>query len=233
MEDRLMETWKRAGSETPPLSREALGRILGSAATRTSRALAGVLWSYVALLGVTLVLALANLPLFGGNLGMQLVEGGLALAAAASAAFGIALALRVRRLRRDLPLLEAVERGLALYRGPFQVWLLVASTTPWLLTLAINTRIDAQDGTYRIDHPLEFALVTGLMLGFTYVMLRVSLASTAFEMRATLHDLHAQALEATSAVAEVRRRTRTWMALGVVLLILGVLAGLWLWWRAA
>lgn len=86
-------------------------------------------------------------------------------------------------------------------------------------------------GTGRVNHPVELVLVTAMMLGFTYVMLRISLAASMQAMRAVLHDLGAEALDATAGVAATRRRARAWMAVGVALLAFGVIAGLWLWRR--
>ena len=67
--------------------------------------------------------------------------------------------------------------------------MLTACTAPWLLSMAINTRIDGAEGTWRVNPPVEFVAMSAVTLGITYVGLRVSLRSTVFEMRAALQDL--------------------------------------------
>ena len=126
-----------------------------------------------------------------------------------------------------------MERRLAFIGRRFEPWLAMAATTPWLLSFAINTLVDNEHGTYRINHPVEFGLVTAAMLAGTYVVLRLALIPIVVEMRAQLHDLRAQVIEAMPRAEAVRRRSRAWSAAGAVVLALAVLFSLWLWLRAA
>jgi hypothetical protein len=106
----------------------------------------------------------------------------------------------------------------------------MGSVTPWLLSMAITTLIDSGvEGGYRVNHPLEFVVVTAVMLGITYVSLRFSTISAVRELKALLHDPSAETLDVTSALAPTRRRARVQFALGTVLLVLAVVAGLVLW----
>jgi hypothetical protein len=199
----------------------------------SGRSLEVVAWSYVALLAAAATLSTANLPGYRGNSTMLAVESGLLVVSLAFAAFSGWLLAGLRRITRaDLPLVETVERRLAFYDRWCGAWLVAGAVTPWLLSLAITTRIDNQAGTYRIDHPVEFAVVTAAMLGITYFALKTSLTPSVRAMRAVLQDVRAQALDATAEIAGVRRRTRVLMAVVTALLVLGVLAGIVLWLRA-
>lgn len=230
-DDQTLDTWKRAEAGTAPISREDLERVLRSSARRSGRTLNSTLLIYSSLPMGAALLAAANVALFAGDTNMVALE--LAIVALALASTGHSLSLLLRLRREDpsrWPLVESLRRRLELYERSFGAWILTASATPWLLSMAINTRIGFHEGGWRVNHPFEFVIVSAATWVITYVALRVSLRSVVYEMRATLQDLLAEALEATPGVAEVRRRTRGWMALLVLLLTLSVAAGLWLWW---
>jgi hypothetical protein len=230
-DEHTLETWKRAGAGAAPLGREELERMLQPSVRRTGRALTNTLIVYLVVPLATAVLAGANVSLFAGNTNMVALELSLAVLAATFAAYSFALVLRLRRgdaLGQSL--VESLRARLDLYERSFGAWILTACTAPWLLSMAINTRIDGSQGTWRVNHPVEFVIVSAVMLGITYVGLRIALRSTVFEMRATLQDLLAEALEATPRVTEVRRRSRGWMLALTLLLVLSVAAALWLWW---
>jgi len=227
----LQETWKRAGTGAVPFGRDALERRLRPSVRRTGRTLTGTLLVYLVVPFATAVLASTNVSLFAGNPSLVALELALAVLAAASTLHSFLLVRRLRGVDAlGQSLVACLRARLDLYERSFGSWMLTASATPWLLSMAINTRIDGSQGTWRVNHPVEFVLVSAAMLGITYAALRLSLRSTVFEMRAVLQDLLAEALEATPRVAEVRRRARVWRLALTVLLVLSVAAGLWLWW---
>jgi hypothetical protein len=233
-DDSMKAAWKRADAAAEPLTRAAIEGLLRPVASRSFRALELGVWTYVGMLVVTVVLGLWNLPGYRGNPVMLAVESGLAAVSAVFAAFGIRILAGLRRLRRaDLPLIESIERRLTIYDRWFGAWLVMASATPWLLTLGINTLIDNEQGSYRLNHRIEFAVVTGVMIGGTYLMLRVATNPNLSEMRAVLHDLRAEVLERTPGIEPLRRRSRIWTAVGFALVALGLIVTVWLWMRNA
>lgn len=230
-DEHTLETWKRAGTDAAPLGPDELRRMLRPSVQRTGRALTGTLLVYLALPLATAVLAGANVALFAGDSNLVALELSLAALGVAFAAHTLSLVVRLRRTDAfGRSLIDSLRARLQLYERSFGAWMLTASAAPWLLSMAINTRLDGADGTWRVNQPVEFVVVSAVMLGVTYAGLRVSLRSTVFEMRAALQDLLAEALEATPRVAEVRRRSRAWRLALTLLLVLSVAAGLWLWW---
>jgi hypothetical protein len=229
-DEMIKGAWNRAGAGAPPLSRAAIEQLLRPSARRTGRALELLALSYTVMLVLAAALAAANLLGYRGNPTMLAVEGGVLALSAAFAAFGVRIYAELRRIgRSDLPLAEAVERRLAFYERRIEPWLLMAAATPWLLSFAINTLIDNDRGTYRINHPVEFGLVTAAMLVGTYAALRLSLVPIVAELRAVLHDLRAQVIEEMPRAEATRRRSRAWTAVGVVALAVALLFSLWLW----
>ena len=232
-DEHTLDTWKRAEAGGSPPGRKELERMLEPSARRSGRALSATLLAYLLVPLGTAVLAATNVAHFADNPSMVALELSLCVVAVAFALHSLSLYLRLRREDpAQRPLVEGLRRRLELFDRSFGAWMLTASVSPWLLSLAINTRIDGSDGTWHVNHPVEFVLVSATMVAVTYVALRVSLRAAIFEMRAVLQDLVAEALEVTPLVADVRRRTRGWMTLLTVLLVLSVLAGLWMWWRA-
>jgi hypothetical protein len=228
-DDDLKALWNRGGREAT-MSYAEIERLLQPTARRAHRSLAVMTYTYAAMLGATVVLALANLPGYWQNAVMVAVVGAIGIVSAALVVATVGLMRRLRAIdRADQPLVEAVNARLAFAERGYQAWLLMASATPWLLSLVIVMLIDNEGGVYRVNRPIEFAVVKAAMFAIVYTSLRVSTAATVRELRAVARDLRAESLEATPELAEARRRSRVWMAAGVVLLTLAVVAGFWMW----
>jgi hypothetical protein len=155
------------------------------------------------------------------------VEGTLGLVAGLFCARLVAGSSRIAPV--DRPLVATVEQRLSFTERVYGPWLLMASATSWLLTLAITTLIDNGAGSYRVSHPAELVPVTDVMFGITYLSSRFATIDAVREQRAVLHDLQAEALDATPGLEPARRRSRVVRAVGVVLLALAVISGVALW----
>jgi hypothetical protein len=225
----LKALWKRGGREAT-MSYAEIEHLLRPTARRAHRSLAVITYTYAAMLGATVVLALANLPGYWQNPGMVAVVGAIGIVSAALVLATVGLMRRLRAIdRADQPLIDVVSARLGFAERGYRWWLLMASATPWLLSQAIVMLIDNEAGVYRVNHPIEFAVVTAVMFAITYASLWFATAAAVRELRAIAQDLRAESLEATPTLAEARRRSRVWMAAGVVLLTLAVVAGFWMW----
>lgn len=228
-DDDLKALWKRAGTETS-MSYAEIEHLLQPTARRAHRGLASITYTYAAMLGATVVLALANLPGYWQNTVMVIVVSAIGTVSAALVLTTLGLMRQLRAIdRAEQSLLDVVNARLAFAERGYRRWLLMASATPWLLSQAIVMLIDNQAGGYRVNQPVEFVAVTALMLAITYASLRFATANTVRELRAVADDLRAESLEATSSLAEARRWSRVWMVAGVALLTLAVVAGFWMW----
>ena len=230
LDEDLKTVWKRAGEVARHLSRGEIEGLLRPTARRSGRALEFLVWTHVVMLALSAALALANLYGYRANPTMLVVEGAIAALSAAGCALSARLVASLRGMDRgDEPLMELIERRIAFTERSYRRWLLVATPGPWLLSLALNTLIDNERGSYRVNHPLEFAVVTAVVLGITYASLRFATGRAVHELRSTLHDLRAEALEATPELQAFRRRSRVALAIGVVLLSVTALLGVLLW----
>lgn len=229
----IKRAWNRMPIGAAPVSREAIEGMLRPAARRSGRSLVFLAWSHAALLALAALFATVNLVGYRTNPLMLAVEGALLVLSLLFAACAARIATELRRIERlDVSLAERVERSLRFYEHRIEPWLLMAAATPWMLTFAINTWIDNDQGRYPIHHPWEFALVSAGMLAGMYLVLRVSMIPAVREMQALLHDLRAQVIDETPAIEGLRRRSRVWTAIGVVLLALAVLASVLVWLKA-
>lgn len=232
-DEELKAIWARAAPEKL-LSRAEIERLLRPTARRTGWSIEFLAWTHVAMLAITVLLSLANLPGYRNNTTMLAVEGLLGLIAAIFCATSLRLVAGLRRIARvDQSLIETVEQRLSFVERAYEPWLIMASATPWLLTLGITTLIDNQDGSYRVNHPWEFVAITATMFGITYASLRSATVHVVRDHRAILRDLRDQTLEATDALELAHARSRLWYGIGVALLSLAVIAGLALWYSLA
>lgn len=228
-DEELKAIWARAATEDP-LSRAEIESLLRPTARRTGASIEFLAWTHVAMLGITVLLSLANLPGYRNNATMFGIECLLGLVSAIFCAWSLWLVAGLKRIARvDQPLLETVELRLSFIERAYEPWLIVASATPWLLTLGINTLIDNQDGNYRVNHPWEFVAITATMFGITYASLRFSTTDAVRDHRAILHDLRGQTLEATQALEPAHRKSLRGLAILVVLLLLAVITSLAVW----
>lgn len=229
-DDRLIELWQRSEAPARELSRGELEALVQPGARRVGRGLSGLLATHAAMLAVTALLALANLPLYRANPSMLTLE----LALAGLGLVGVAVTLSVLRALRRLadpgrPLLQGLGELLELQEVRLARWSHAAAFTPLLLTLAINTRLDALDGRYPIHSPVEFAAVSIGMTILTWFLTRRSLALVRSETRALAADLAAETLSATSILPGLQRRGRRELLAGVLLVSLALAVSLWLW----
>ncbi len=230
----LKDLWARADAGTAARTPAELEELLRPTADRSARGLGFLAWTQLVMLAVTAALAAANLPGYRSNPTMLAVEAGLLLAGLGFGYLAVRILVRARQLARaDVPLLAAVERRLAFARGCYRPWLVGAALTPWMFSLAINTLIDNQDGHYPIHHPAEFAVVSLVMFAIAGVSTKVATDQALRELTALASDLQADALEETPGLAADRRRLRIGMLVACLLLVGGVVAGFWLWLRAA
>lgn len=228
---RLMELWKHGGNSARPLERAELEALFRPLAARHFTAQSVLLATHLGMLVLGAGLAAANVALYRANPTMRSVELALLAVSAAGAWLTFQRLCELRRLERaDGTLLETFERASAFHARRLLPWTLGASLTPWLLTLAVNTRVDAEDGRYVIHSPLEFAFVSCVMIALTFVLTRRSLLALEHEQRTLRVDLAAEELAASAALPALRRRQRLETVLAALLLGLAVALSLWLWW---
>lgn len=231
-DDRLKDLWASSTTEDRTMSTQDIARVIAPGIGRSARSVRWFVLIYGALLAATVALAVANMAGYRGNTTMVAVHAAAALVAAMLALFGWRLLRTLDGLDRSTESLVAtLRRRLAFLSVPLEAWLWSAGVTIALLGFEVNALIDNQGGTYRVNHPVEFGIVLAVQVLIVYAAGKVRQRPAIGELRAALHDLEVGALEHSPRVEALRRRWRAWHWLLVVVLVLGVLAGLMMWLR--
>jgi len=108
--------------------------------------------------------------------------------------------------RGDFDLVTAINRKLKVYRTHYEVWMWIGAVSLLFLTFALNTLIDNDQGTYRINRPVFFAVICLLVLFFIYGVQKIAQFVAISQIRVYLEDLQNDALEGSHRLKEVRRK---------------------------
>lgn len=156
------------------------------------------------------------------------------LGSSAIAAYCWSIYRRVRAID-DLyqSVVERLESLAALYELQLPRWFLAAACVPWLATMTLLVRIDGVDGHYTIHNHLQFVLISAAMFAISWLGMRLSMRSALRELQAAAADLRLGSLDHSPAAVAQSKQAQRWCYVLVLVLVLGVLAGLYLWWKAS
>jgi len=224
--DLIERLWDKR-SEDQVMSRDEIAQALRPRVARGSRTMKVHLWTYVAVLLVTLVVQGVNVAGYWPNATMRALQIALTLGALGRAVFAVHMVGAVWGLdRTDEPLAETVERRLAFLRGKYEVWLWASAASLLLLIWGLNTLVDNAQAEFRINKPLVFCAVQVVAFLLTYGVLKVAHMPVVRVLLAVLEDLEAQIVDRTNAARDWERTARRWkwavLAVCIALLALGV-----------
>jgi hypothetical protein len=218
------------------MTRQELVELLRAEVRRTRWVFPMHLWFYIAFLAAVLWVDLANLVGYWTNPTLLAVQAAVTVLTVGLLVYTGFVLREARGLAHlDDDLASIVRRRLRFFERQYGVWLWLAAASVSLASWSVSTLVDNAGGQYRINRPVTFvATLLGQIL-FVYAALRVAHLPFLAESRAVLHDLEAQELDETRALpdrrARWRRTQRLWIAALVILLLLGIVAALRLWWR--
>jgi hypothetical protein len=182
------------------------------------------------LLAVLASIIMLTINLFGylTNPVMFIVESGLLCFSLVFLGYGFFIFLRIREINNfSKDLRELLQSKIKFLRFHYEIWLIITAIVVWILSFALNTLIDNQDGIYRINRVGVFVLTTLTMLVFIYGAQKLSAERSLRTLRAFLTDLENNYLCQTDKI-ELKRKKKRWIlaAIGIILtitLILGLL----------
>lgn len=177
------------------------------------------LFVYILMLAATLVIQIFNLGGYARNPSMVLIHGIVILVSAALLGYGAILISKVVKMTRpELDLITSIRSHIRFYKVQYEIWLWLVAFAVLLLTFAINTLVDNDNGTYRINNPLTYAAMETGIFFFMYLILKVAHFPLLKGLRAHLSDLENQTTEATTRVEGQKKKWRWWMVAGMVLI---------------
>jgi hypothetical protein len=229
-EDIIQEIWDKGKSQKRDLSVQEIEQALRPDVRRQSLAIRMFIWIWLVVLPGTFVLNVLNIVGYLGNSVMLLTQIGLALLAVAFWIYGTHLLREIRVMdRADESLIVLLKRRVRFYRTKFEIWNVMMAATLVLLTFAVTTYIDNENGHYRINRVGIFIIVSAMQFAFMYGINKIAQYPIRKEMKIFLSDLEANVMEGTQTLVVFRKRWRVWLTvffiIGVILLLLGI-------WRA-
>jgi hypothetical protein len=226
-EDIIQEIWDKGKSQKRELSAQEIEKGLQSDVRRQSFAIRMYIWIWLVILAGTFVLNILNIVGYLGNSVMLLTQIGLALLAVAFGIYGTHLLREIRVMdRADESLIVLLKRRVRFYRTKFEIWNIMMACTIVLLSFAVTSYIDNDNGHYRINRVEIFIIVSAMQFAFIYGINKIAQYPIRKEMKIFLSDLEANVMEGTQTLVVFRKRWRVWVIvffiIGVILLLLGI-----------
>ncbi len=124
----------------------------------------------------------------------------------------------------NFDLVTAINRKLKVYRTYYEAWMWVGAVTLLFLCFALNTLIDNDQGTYRINRPVFFAVISLLVLLFIYGTQKFAQFMAVRQIKVYLSDLQNDVLEGSRKIEESKRiQFIVFLILALILTILFIL----------
>jgi len=117
----------------------------------------------------------------------------------------------------DFDLVTAINRKLKVYRRHYEAWMWMGAVSTLFLIFALNTWVDNDQGTYRINRPVFFAVVSFFVLLFIYGIQKIAQLKVVREIRIYLSDIQNEALEGSHQIEQAKRK---YMVVCVILAII-------------
>jgi hypothetical protein len=130
--------------------------------------------------------------------------------------------LKLKEIRNySETLLTMLKQNLSFIRTYYEIWMIIISFSALILIFGLNSLVDNQEGLYRINKPLYYAVVNIGVFLFIYGTQKLSSTFSTRTLKIYLTDLQNSFLEGSQKMENRRKRFR-W--LGVILLALLLIA---------
>lgn len=121
----------------------------------------------------------------------------------------------------DFDLVTAINRKLKVYRTHYEAWMWIGAVSSLFLIFALNTLIDNDRGTYRINRPIFFMVISFLVLLFIYGVQKIAQFIAVREIRVYLADLQNEILEGSRRLEKAKRQYLViYLILAIILTII-------------
>lgn len=226
----LIRLWKEGNEEilsSRRFERSELEAFLKPKVGKAMRRLNVNILVYMAAQAATMILIGFDLYACRSNPVMVTVLIPMLILCSAFFGYGVFLLGSIWQIHRgDFDLITAINRKLRLYRGHYEAWMWMGAVSVLFLTLALNTLIDNDQGTYRINRPVFFAVACLCVVLFIYGAQKIAQSVAIRHVRVYLEDLQNEALQGSRKLQEVRRRSVVLSLILVAILTLLFILGL-------
>lgn len=105
----------------------------------------------------------------------------------------------------NFDLVTAIHRKLKVYRTHYEAWMWIGAVSLLFLTFALNSLIDNDQGTYRINRPIFFVATSLAVVLFIYGVQKITQLSAVRRIKIYLSDLQNDALEGSHQLEKAKR----------------------------
>ncbi|MHC4726335.1 MAG: hypothetical protein ACYS17_03835 [Planctomycetota bacterium] len=121
--------------------------------------------------------------------------------------YGIFLLSHIWQINHyDFDLVTAINRKLKVYRTHYEAWMWIGAVSLLVLIFALNTLVDNDQGTYRINRPVFFAVVSFLVIIFIYGVQKIAQLKAVREIKIYLSDIQNEVLEGSHQIEQAKRK---------------------------
>lgn len=219
----LINTWEREKHvpDKEKLDSNMITQYLKPKLSKVSWTFSFNLVFYLLALLASVVMLSMNLYGYRSNPVMLAVEAGLLGLSMIFLGYGIFISIKIREINNfSKNLQDLLESKIKFMRFYYEIWLIITAFVAWILTFSLNTLIDNQDGSYRINRVGLFIVVSIAMLLFIYGAQKLSAELSLHSLKVFLADLEASYLDQTNKI-ELKKRKIRWIyiLLGIILII--------------
>jgi len=221
----LVKIWKEGNEEILKDRRFERSELEAFLKPKVNKATLSLNLNIVTYMAVQLaVMVLIGFDLYGyrSNPVMLKVLIPLFIACSSFFGYGVFLLSHIWQINHsDFDLVTAINRKLKAYRTHYEAWMWIGAVSTLLLIFALNTLVDNDQGTYRINRPVFFIVVSFLVLLFIYGVQKIAQFFAVQQIRVYLADIQNEVLEGSHQLQEARRKyVVIFLILAIILTIL-------------
>ena len=186
---------------------------------------------YIAALVASVIMLSMNIYGYRENPAMLTAESGLLVLSLIFLGYGVYIFMKIREINNySKDLRELLKSKIRFLRFHYEIWLVITALVVWILTFALTTLVDNQDGFYRINRVGMFLTVSLGMIVVIYSIQKLSAGLSLRNLKVFLADLEESSMARTEQF-EHRRKKSKWLYVAAfliltLLLLLGLLKGL-------
>jgi hypothetical protein len=139
--------------------------------------------------------------------------------------YGVFLLSYIRQISHgDFDLVTTIKRKLKVYRTHYEAWMWIGAVSTLFLSFALNTLVDNEQGTYRINRPVFFVVISCLVLAFIYGVQKIAQFFAVHQIKVYLADLQNDVLEGSR---QLRQASRKYVVIFLILAIILTILFIW------
>lgn len=226
----LVKIWKEGNQEILKGRRFERSELETFLKPKVSKATFSLNTNIVVFMAAQLAVAvLTGFDLYGyrTNPGMLKVFIPMLIACSAFFGYGVFLLSYIRQISHgDFDLVTAIKRKLKVYRTHYEAWMWIGAVSTLFLTFALNTLVDNDQGTYRINRPVVFTVTCLLVLLFIYGSQKIAQIKAVREIRIYLADIQNEVLEGSHKIEQAKIKYLVVFLILVIILTIFFILGI-------